>query len=302
LEVSASRRFSIRTSQHLSILERMAGLNILLIGDPSRDEFRAAADDLPRYGAVSRAAGLAEAERWLDSNGPTPDVIVLAQALPDQLPIEAVERLRRRVPLARVVGLLGSWCEGEMRSGRPWPAVVRVYWHQWFPVASEQLAGLAQRGDGAWSLPITATDEERLLVEAGRPLPTGSGGLVAVATSESEMADWLLGALGRAEYAATWWDPRRPPWVERPTAAVYDMADTRADEIDRVRKFVAAIRPAPVLALMHFPRPHEMATVRAAGVAAVVSKPLTLSTLSTLLTLLTTLTTNRGSGGGMLAW
>ena len=54
--------------------------------------------------------------------GSSPDVIVVAQAFPGQFSHQAIDRLRRLAPLARMVGLMGSWCEGEMRTGSPWPA------------------------------------------------------------------------------------------------------------------------------------------------------------------------------------
>ncbi|MFW6124996.1 MAG: hypothetical protein ACOC46_02510, partial [Pirellulales bacterium] len=118
-------------------------LSILLVGDHHREEFRDAVDDLPRHGTVRRAADVKAAVAMIAGGEVSPDVLVLAQALADQFPAEAVERLRARAPLARVVGLLGSWCEGEMRSGHPWPAALRVYWHQWGERASPQLAALA---------------------------------------------------------------------------------------------------------------------------------------------------------------
>jgi len=303
----------------------MSRLHILLIGDGERDEFRAAVDDLPRWGRLAGVGNVQAAIARLAAGAAPPDVIVLAQTLPDEFPAEAVERLRRLAPLARVVGLLGSWCEGEMRSGHPWPAAIRVYWHQWFDRAVPQLAALAADEPSVWTLPSTATEEERMLAEWGRsPRPAGHpdlvtatrpgfapapGRLIAVATPEAAMADWLLDALATVGYAAVWWQPGHPPRVEGIAAGLFDMADCRTSDLRQLASFrreigaVAADAPTgrrapasvssadatppnpapqrapPIVALMHFPRPHEIAAVRRAGAAEVISKPFTLSAL-----------------------
>ena len=59
------------------------------------------------------------------------DLIVIAQSQRDQFLSVDLEKLQAIFPLTPIVGLLGSWCEGELRSGQPLPGVTRVYWHQW---------------------------------------------------------------------------------------------------------------------------------------------------------------------------
>ena len=49
------------------------------------------------------------------------DLVVLAQSRRDQFLEADVERLLTNFPSVPIVGLLGSWCEGESRSGRPFP-------------------------------------------------------------------------------------------------------------------------------------------------------------------------------------
>src|SRR5262245_46214259 len=60
-----------------------------------------------------------------------PDLILLVASRPGRFSAAEVEALHRRAPLARLVALLGTWCEGEVRSGHPWPGVNRIYAHQW---------------------------------------------------------------------------------------------------------------------------------------------------------------------------
>ena len=92
-----------------------------------------------RWGTVEGFLGIEMAEAALCEGKVMPDLIVIAQTFPGQFSHQAVERLRRLAPLARVVGLMGSWCDGEMRTGSPWPAVVRTYWRQWTARCHRQL-------------------------------------------------------------------------------------------------------------------------------------------------------------------
>ena len=118
-------------------------LSVLLIGDVESAEFRAALagrdaegysveaflKNEPRF-EVQTAETIARALSGVASGEFVPDLIVLAQTRPGQFSADEVDRLRRATPSARLSGLLGSWCEGEARSGTPWPGVMRTYWHQ----------------------------------------------------------------------------------------------------------------------------------------------------------------------------
>jgi hypothetical protein len=180
--------------------------------------------------------------------------------------------------LARIVGLLGSWCEGEMRSGRPWPAAVRTYWHQWPARADRELRRLAAGRSSAWTLPLTATEEDRLLADADRALPARSG-LIAIAARSFVMADFLAVACRRCGYATAWLRPSAAVRLAGATAVVFDGSDCRGAERDELQRLAAAMAPAPLLALLDFPRIEDLERCRAAGAAAVLSKPLQLADL-----------------------
>ena len=250
---------------------------ILLVGPAHRPEFREAAATLDRFGQVAAAGDATEAERLLA--GPlVADLIVVVQSFPGEVAAEAVDRLRQRAPLARVVGLLGSWCEGEMRSGEPWPAAVRVYWHQWPDRCAAELDRIGFGRPAAWSLPATATEEERLLLESRDPLPAGAG-LIVVCSRSFDVADWLSDACRRQGYATVRLDPRRLPYVEGAAAGLFDMADAGPDDLAELAAFTAHLRPAPVLALMHFPRTQDLRRAARHGAAGVLSKPVQLEDL-----------------------
>jgi len=256
----------------------MSEISILLVGDTERREFGEARAALEPLGRVSHAADTSSAIAELAADRVNPDVIVLAQAYPGQFSARAIDRLRRLAPLTRVLGLLGSWCEGEMRTGQPWPATIRIYWHQWLPQCQRELDALGKGYCPAWGLPMTATDEERLLRPAVELL-VGESGLVAIHSQWYEMYCWLSEACRRRGYSTIWLRPGGTIRLEGARAAIFDGTDCGRAEVDRLEQMAAALAPAPVVALLDFPRIEDHDRAIAAGAGAVMSKPLLLDDL-----------------------
>jgi len=247
-------------------------ITILLLGNTDRSEFRQARDAMDRWGRVVGFAGPEEAEAALGQRRLVPDVIVIAQSHPAQFSHEAIDRLRRLAPLARVLALLGSWCEGEMRTGQPWPGVVRTYWHQWLPRGVQQFDRLRRGARCAWALPPTATEEERLLLAAEEPVANRRG-LIGIWTHSFEMADWLSATCRSCGLATVWLRGPRPARIAGPTAVLFDGSDGRDGELREIERLSTSLAPAPLIALLDFPRIEAYRRVLAAGAAAVVSKP-----------------------------
>lgn len=253
-------------------------VSVLVIGETDREEFREASDALRPTEYVRHVPDLDAAAALLADEETAADVIVLAQAYPGQYPAESIDRLRQLAPLARIVALLGSWCEGESRSGRPVPGVVRVPWHQFPARSARELARLADGFGSVWGLPATAGEDERVLASAERALPQ-SEGLVAVYSPEFEMYDWLAEAVRRRGQSAVWLRPRQPIHVRGARAAVFDGLECDGEELDTLRRLAARVHPAPVVALMPFPRTQDCDRVRAAGASALLAKPLAIDDL-----------------------
>jgi hypothetical protein len=250
----------------------MAGLAILLLGDIERAEFKDAGLQLANWGTVYPFTDVTVAAAALVSGEVVPHIIVVAQAFPGQFSHAVVDRLRRLAPLARLIGLLGSWCEGEMRTGSPWPGAVRTYWHQWAIRCDRQLRRLVQGEACAWALPPTAAEEERLLADMAQSWPRRQG-MVVICAESQEMADWLAATCRSRGYVTV---RQRPPItgrVEGAAVAIFDGGDLREADVQELRRLAAAVRPAPVLALLDFPRVSDRARALAAGAAAVLSKP-----------------------------
>jgi len=248
-------------------------VTILLLGNMRRREFLKARAAMDACAQVVEAADIDAACTALADGEQAFDLIVLATAYPGQFPAEAIERLRRLAPLGRVVALLGSWCEGEMRSGHPCPGAIRVYWHQWAPRIGRESARWHDGVRSSWGLPATTSEEERVLAVADEKFFRRSG-LIAVCSDEFAMQDWISAACRRAGYTTAWLRPGDPPPVETPLAAIFDGSDQPWHQYEHLRRFAAAVRPAPVVALLGFPRPKDRDLALAAGAAAVLSKPL----------------------------
>src|SRR5262245_47740820 len=108
----------------------MTELTALWIGDSQSAEFCAAANLLADRTRLTILAHTSAAVDWFTASHPLPELIVLAQSYPGQFTTEVVKPLRTAAPLARIIVILGTWCEGESRSGKPVPGTIRVYWHQ----------------------------------------------------------------------------------------------------------------------------------------------------------------------------
>ncbi|MGA2255692.1 MAG: hypothetical protein ABSG53_13685 [Thermoguttaceae bacterium] len=260
---------------------RSRTLRILLIGDIARPEFCQADIALEGLADVNRFAGVEAAIAALAEGLFAAHGIVLAQAYPDQFSAVSIDRLRSQVPLARIIAILGSWCEGEPRSGRPLPGVIRIYWYQAAVRIRREFPRWFQSEGSAWQLPATATDEERLLASTRAPLPKGNG-LVVIWTRRPEMENLLSDACRKVGYATAWLHPRRPAQVQGAVAAIYDGASLDAAGLAELRQATTAVSPAPALALLDAPRIQDYRLARTLG-AAVLAKPFRIDELLWLL-------------------
>jgi CheY-like chemotaxis protein len=253
-------------------------LSILIVGETSRAEFREARRSLACQGRLMEAENLADAVTLLEKGTAIPDVVVIAQSYPGQFSLPAIDDLRRRVPLARMLALLGSWCEGETRTGRPWPAAIRLYWHQWQPHAEREFHRLGEGLGSSWSLPMTASEEEHFLALAEQPLERREG-TVAIWSSSFEMQDWLSDACRRVGCQSVWFRGGEKSTPGEFHVAIFDAVDCSARTLSELRALANALRPTPVIALLDFPRVEDRDQALSAGASAILSKPVQLEDL-----------------------
>ena len=252
---------------------------VVLIGDAASAEIASCVDWLAARTDVFRFDAVEAATIWLADTTRHPAVIVLIQSRPGRFSNRQVDRLRLAAPLSPIVSLLGSWCEGEMRTGAPWPGVMRVYWHQWVPRVARELERMAGHGCPIWSLPPTVSENDRWMVRGSEMSTIRHGdmpshrGLVAIRTDHAVAARGLADSCRAAGFAAVSMFAGRTPPVVGADAAVLDGHRNRERLAVEIEQFGEQLGPVPIVVLMNFPRVEDVRIAQAAGAAAVISKP-----------------------------
>lgn len=251
--------------------------HVLLVGDYGHRDFAEAVCWLSDQCHVTRRPGVPAALSWI-RDGNAPDAMVFAQSHPGQLSKHEIERCHAASPLSRLVALLGSWCEGETRSGRPCPGLLRVYWHQWIPRMSLELLD----GDGSsyrlLRMPrtITANEQYERLARTASALRQG---LIAIHTQTVRMYEALGDACAQAGLATVWFPPARPAHSSGAAAAIWEGVSADGQEMGAIREVVGQHAPAPVIALLDFVRHEDIARLMAIGASRVLAKPFLLNDL-----------------------
>jgi len=247
----------------------MQRLPILRVGSFESAEFAPIAAAVDAVCASQHAATVQVASRLLAGAARSPAAIVLAWPCPGSYCASDLAALRKGAPLARQFAVLGSWCEGEPRGGETVAGVIRTVWHQWLPTWLEEFRGGA-RTLRVWGLPETAGGEERLLARSSRPRVSRSG-LVVILSRRRETAELLGQACRQRGYATVWLqDPTEMSRVGNPQWILWDGDARRLDELDVLGRATSI----PIVALLDFPRPEDVARAAAAGAVAVLGRPL----------------------------
>ncbi|MCC6491637.1 MAG: hypothetical protein IT424_01300 [Pirellulales bacterium] len=216
-----------------------------------------------------------------------PPVVLLAQQRCGELSQGSVERLRAAAPLARIIVVAGSWCEGELRTGKPLAGVVRLYWHElpawWRAAAAARVRGASP----PWSEPLDDLRSGYCVSGAATgnpaagPMPPDRGAIV-IDTRDLAAFESLSAAVAHAGWSCHWrqrqksataqCDRQPPPRVD---LGVWDGGQLGADELQQLNDFCRRppVGRAPVLALLDYPRPEHGSLARAAGATAILGKP-----------------------------
>ena len=246
--------------------------HVLAVGNFRRAEFDEVAQWLHRHATLTVACDTEQAADYLRSVDIPPTLIVFAQCYPGQYASDQIERLRRLAPLTRLMALLGSWCEGEARSGKPYAGVSRAYWHQWLPRIDVDLETFLQGKCPMWGLPPTLTESERWLRMSRVPLESREG-LIAIHAPDSETTGALMDVCSKAGYATLCIKPGQKQLLRGATACLWDVPGSAASSVDRARRLLEQLGRVPLVAIINFPRIDDCQQLRRAGAAAIISKP-----------------------------
>lgn len=112
-------------------------------------------------------------EFWLSKSRPLsasgadfyPALILLLRSWSGEFSNAQVLALRQRFPLAPILAILGSWCEGEARNGSPLSGVHALSWFDFCAMSPLETFALENGWASVWSLPPEALPEQRGLFE-----------------------------------------------------------------------------------------------------------------------------------------
>lgn len=200
-----------------------------------------------------------------------PELILVAQSRPDLICIDELNQLRRIAPLAGIVALAGSWCEGETRTGRPWPGAQRIYWYE-FPVWWRRQLQLR----AANRCPDWARSAVSLPRQSVPGHPRSRSGLIVLRSPHRDNADALADALNQAGHSTAWQRYSRATAHTRGAlAGVWDGGQLNDAEITDLAAFCVHMSrdDAPVVALLDFPRRDRVDEAYRVGAVAVLGKP-----------------------------
>ena len=155
---------------------------------------------------------LSDAVEEIRATSVPPELVLLAQARPGVDEQVLVDRLLAAAPLVRVIVVAGSWCEGELRTGKPLVGVQRIYWHE--------LPGWWRRGLVAWSAGLAPHWAGPIEPAAPSPSTVGQVGGILVAIDAIDFATFeALEAALRPQGWACVWTPRGARRLRTPRQA-----------------------------------------------------------------------------------
>jgi hypothetical protein len=234
--------------------------SVLAIGPWDRGDFALASTD----GDSQRCDSCDDAARLLANTEFDPEYILIAQPLPGDVTQEHIELLRQATPLAQIVIVAGSWCEGELRTGHPPEGVLRMYWHEfanWWPT----------RMKSDWHVYLDGPLAARNSKTNSQPDSTLS---VAIHSLTLASFEAISSALAVHSCIATWVrDNGELP--DEFAVGIWDGGQLDPQELTALQAFASEVQShnGKLVVLLDFPRKHHIKLLQKLGCHAVFGKP-----------------------------
>lgn len=247
-------------------------MELCIIGDWKKKCFAAAQDVLESHQATQfEFADDALKSNELSSREPV--LIVLAQSARGQFSQPAIDQLSTTFPRARIVVMLGSWCEGETRSGSPLSGVSRLY--------AAEFAARIRRLENPFAVSRAFDpnlgDEEKLLAQAYADRPQGKFIVVA---DDLSFAESIRDSISHGNRIAIATRIDASVRISNVDAIVYDANPNRVSRRRDIKALSIRYPSASIVALCDFPRGEECVELESLGVASVLPKPFSIDDLS----------------------
>lgn len=241
-------------------------VDALLVGPWQQREFRQLAQVVPHFGAYPCVETIAEARDFLAQCEVAPELLFLAQPLPGLVQQADIDRLQQLVPLARIVVVVGTWCEGGLRTDATATGVLRLYWYELAPWWQAAMRRLAAGKCPSWSLPLDHLQAGRYSSDSKLAELTQ---MVAIYAEDYAVFETLAESIAMAGAMPLWANRNE---FEQAQAGIFDGGQLDARQLDRLREFCSQIE-SNVTLLLDYPREDHIALARAAGATAVFGKP-----------------------------
>lgn len=248
----------------------MDTIQILISGDYWHEDFR------KPFSQLGVPATMVPTERIASVVDQKFHLVVLAESRRDQISQSTVDCFRNSMPDVPIVVLLGSWCEGENRSGDPLLGVNQVVWHQWETRFERFLNQLANGLKSDWHQPLTVTvsDRVREFSPDADVAKFFQGKKVLVSCEDATTFESVSDLLSIYQCSAYWAESTDVSNLSCDVICV-DGNGASGEFADRVASIRSQLTDVPVTVMLNFPRQQDLDTLTVIGVQEVVSKPYT---------------------------
>lgn len=237
--------------------------SVLAIGPWDRGEFALLSSKLNTRGDWIASKSCEAAAKLLIVSQLAPQFIAIAQPLPGDVSHEEIEQLRQAAPLAQIIIVAGSWCEGELRTGQPPEGVLRMYWHEfanWWPT----------RMQTDWSACLDGS----LAARGSKPSSHSKTHSVTIHSPTFASFEAISSVLAPLGSQTTWArDVSKLP-AELSTG-IWDGGQLDAQELTELKLFASEIQrqKGKLVVLLDFPRKEHFELLHELGCRAVLGKP-----------------------------
>lgn len=251
--------------------------HVIFIGRVDAPEFQAAIAWLEQHVVVRCVEDILAATQQLNL-GVTADTILVAPSHRSEFTLQQARQLQAASPLSQLYVVVGSWCEGETRSGKAWPGIERLYVNQLIPRARSD--GWDRESLGSVS-PCTASSDEQWMWRASRSR-AGDSGFVLACGRDRESRLSLVELCRWAGFQTV--SMKSPRGLDgNPLAIIYDADRNRQQRIRDLQRLSLGLADARIVTLIEYPRHDEILQALDAGSDHVLGKPYDIDDLLSLL-------------------
>lgn len=236
---------------------------VLAIGPWDRGEFSRSREQIRALDEWLVAKDISISLESLRCEDECLELILLAEPLPGTYRQEDIEQLRKLVPLTRIIIVAGTWCEGELRTGKPIQGVSRLYWYElatWWHANNLSLLGMNDL-DGPYAPRLHESFNSEKI-----------HGIAAIRAHSCETYETLAAILEPCGMQCVWCRTEMP---KAASLGIWDGGQLDAREFSLLKDFAGCIQNAggSVVTLLDFPRKERFAMLEQIGCTLVLAKP-----------------------------